>query len=82
VVELKTDSLSTLMHSLKSYTAKHVNAVLQRQGSLWQAQYFEHAVRRDEDLNEIVLYMLNNPVRAGLVQDFHDYPFWYCRWAA
>ena len=80
VAELRTDSLPKLMHSLKSYTAKQVNALLNRQGSLWQDQYHEHAVRMDEDLNEVVLYMLHNPVRAGLVDDFHDYPFWYCRW--
>jgi REP element-mobilizing transposase RayT len=81
VAELKTDRLPKLMHSLKSYTAKQVNAVLKRQGSLWQDQYYEHAIRKDEDLNEVVLYMLHNPVRAGMVEDFHSYPFWYCRWA-
>jgi REP element-mobilizing transposase RayT len=81
VAELKTDGLPKLMHSLKSYTAKQVNAVLKRQGSLWQDQYHEHAIRKDEDLNEVVLYMLHNPVRAGMVEDFHDYPFWYCRWS-
>jgi REP element-mobilizing transposase RayT len=81
VVELKTGRLPKLMHSLKSYTAKQVNSVLKRQGSLWQDQFHEHAIRKAEDLNEIVLYMLNNPVRAGLVEDFHDYPFWYCRWS-
>jgi REP element-mobilizing transposase RayT len=81
VAELKTDRLPKLVHSLKSYTAKHVNAVLKRQGSLWQDQYYEHAIRKDEDLNEVVLYMLHNPVRAGMVEDFHSYPFWYCRWA-
>ncbi len=31
IVALKTDSLPKLMHSLKSYTAKQVNAVLNRQ---------------------------------------------------
>jgi len=81
VIELKTDRLPKLMHSLKSYTAKKVNAVLKRQGSLWQEQYYEHAIRKDEDLHEVVLYMLNNPVRAGLAKDFLTYPFWYCRWA-
>jgi REP element-mobilizing transposase RayT len=81
VAGLKTDTLPKLMHSLKSYTAKQVNALLNRQGSLWQDQYHEHAIRKDENLNEVVLYMLHNPVRAGLVEDFHDYPFWYCRWS-
>lgn len=81
VAELKTDSLPKFMHSLKSYTAKRVNAVLNRQGCLWQDQYHEHAIRKAENRNEIVRYMLNNPVRAGIVKDFHDYPFWYCRWS-
>ena len=81
VAELKTDRLPKLMHSLKSFTAKQINAVLNRQGTLWQDQYHEHAIRKAENLNEIVLYMLNNPVRAGVVKDFHDYPFWYCRWS-
>jgi len=43
VAELKIDGLPKLMHSLKSYTAKQINAVLKRQGSLWQDQYYEHA---------------------------------------
>jgi REP element-mobilizing transposase RayT len=81
VAELKSTSLSKLMHSLKGFTAKRINALLIRQGRLWQDQYYDHAIRKDEDLNEVVLYMLNNPVRAGLVKDFHDYPFWHCRWA-
>ena len=80
VAGLRKDSLDRLMHSLKSYTAKKINALLNRQGAFWQLQYHDHAVRRDEDLNDIVLYVLNNPVRAGLVRDFHDYPYWYCKW--
>jgi putative transposase len=80
VAALRQDSLDRLLHSLKSYTAKKINALLKRQGVFWQPQYHDHAVREDEDLNEVVLYSLNNPVGAGLVRDFHDYPYWYCRW--
>ena len=81
VAALRQDSLDRLMHSLKSYTAKKINTLLNRQGAFWQPQYHDHALRKDEDLNEVVLYTLNNPVRAGLVEDFHDYPYWYCRWS-
>ena len=80
VAGLKQVSLAQLIHSLKSYTAKKLNALLNRQGPLWQRHYHDHAIRQEEDLNEVVLYTLYNPVRAGLVNDFHDYPFWYCRW--
>ena len=81
VAALQQDSLERLMHSLKSYTAKKVNAFLHRQGAFWQPQYHDHALRKDEALNEVVLYTLNNPVRAGLVENFRDYPYWYCRWS-
>ena len=80
VANLKHGTLSDTMHSLKSYTAQKINSVLQREGPFWQRHYHDHAVRSDEDLHSIVLYVLQNPVRAGLINDFHDYPFWYCRW--
>ena len=77
----KEGPLSEVMHSLKSYSAKRINAVLGRLGLIWQRGYHDHAIRKDENLNEIILYCLNNPVRAGLVANFHDYPYWYCRYS-
>jgi len=81
IATLKDGELPRLMQSLKGYTSRQINTLLNRKGVFWQDQYHEHAIRKDEVLNEVVLYMLHNPVRAGLVKDFHDYPFWYCRWA-
>ena len=43
---------------------------------LWQEGYFEHVVRNDEILPELVGYILRNPVRAGLVADPTEYPYW------
>jgi putative transposase len=80
VAGLINSSLATIMRSLKSHTAKKINILLERDGPFWQPQYHDHAVRMDEDLNEVVLYTLHNPVRAGLATDFRDYPYWYCRW--
>jgi len=80
VAGLKNASLSSIMHSLKSYTAQKINSLLQKEGPFWQRHYHDHAVREDEDLHSVVTYVLHNPVRAGLINDFRDYPFWYCRW--
>ncbi len=80
VAALRQCSLSKLMRGFKSYTAKEINSCLNRDGTFWQSQYHDHALRKDEDLNNVVLYTLNNPVRAGLVDDFHEHPYWYCRW--
>lgn len=80
VARLCTGDLSKLMQGLKGYTAREINRLMDRQGPLWQPQYHDHAIRKDEVLEEVTLYCLHNPVRAGLVPDFHDYPYWYCRW--
>jgi putative transposase len=48
-----------------------------RRGSadtLWQRSFFDHALRDNEDVAIVATYILNNPVRKGLVRDFHDYP--------
>jgi len=80
IARLHSDSLSGLMHSLKSFTAKRINALFRRGGKVWQSQYHDHAIRKDEVLRDTVIYCLNNPVREGLVRDFHEYPHWYCRY--
>ncbi|TFG39046.1 MAG: hypothetical protein E4H48_09605, partial [Syntrophobacterales bacterium] len=80
VLSLRTSSLAQLVHSFKSFTANKIYGLLSRRGQFWQEQYHDHAISKDEVLKDVVLYLLNNPVRAGLVKDFHDWPFWYCRW--
>ena len=80
VMGLRKGSLSEVMRSFKGYTAYKINKLENKKGPFWQPQYHDHALRQDEDLNQVILYTLHNPVRAGLVKDFQDYPFWYCRW--
>ena len=80
VVGLRKGSLAEFMRSFKGYTAYKINELKNKKGPFWQPQYHDHAVRQDEDLIEVVRYALSNPVRAGLVKDFQDHPFWYCRW--
>ena len=72
-------TLPTLIQSFKKFTAKHINAKLARKGSLWQASYYEHGIRRDESLNKITRYCYENPVRKGLVAQPKDYPYWRCK---
>ena len=42
---------------------------------LWQRYGYEHVIRDNENLRQIVRYVIENPVRAGLVQHPRDYPF-------
>ena len=78
--QLDDGSLEKVTHKLKSYTSKQIGRLTSREGSVWQSGYHDHAVRKDEDMNKIRLYCLNNPVRAQIVADFREYPHWYCHY--
>jgi len=58
--------ISTIMHSLKGYTARKANLILGRTGYFWQHESYDHLVRNPEDYYSIVDYVLNNPAKAGL----------------
>ena len=45
------------------------------QSRLWQRYGFEHVLRDDELTLIVAKYILENPVRAGLVSRVEDYPF-------
>jgi putative transposase len=45
------------------------------EGTIWQKSFYDHFLRKEEDLQTTCLYILNNPVRAGLVQNYEKYPF-------
>ena len=42
---------------------------------LWHVSYYDHVLRKDESIEGVSRYILENPVRRGLVSDFRDYPF-------
>ena len=42
--------------------------------AFWQRSFFDRAIRAGEDLRQVALYILNNPVRKGLAEDFRSYP--------
>jgi len=42
---------------------------------LWQRSYYDHALRREEDLRQVSTYVWENPLRAGLVVSPADYPW-------
>jgi len=41
----------------------------------WQKDYYDHILRSDEALEKHVFYILNNPVRKGIVENWKKYPF-------
>ncbi len=41
----------------------------------WQTDFFDHIIRKEEGLVNIARYILDNPVRKGLVTNWQDYLF-------
>ena len=72
-------TLSQVMQSLKGYTAKEINKLKGQKGHVWQDQYYDHLIRKEEDMRNIILYCYENPVRRNLIQEAKDYPFWRCK---
>jgi putative transposase len=54
--------------SIKGYTAREANRLLNRTGEpFWQAECYDHWVRDSQEMDRIRKYIEQNPVRAGLV---------------
>jgi putative transposase len=43
---------------------------------LWQGGFYDHILRQEEDRHQLVRYLIENPIRSGLVLDVAEYPFW------
>lgn len=69
--------LTDTLRLLKGRTARKCNLALQRTGQFWQHESYDHFVRDDSELGRIIAYILNNPVKAGLVNEWRDWKFSY-----
>ncbi len=67
-------TLQNWVSAFKRHTAK-ISAQISSIRELWQSNFYDHVVRKDESLVEICLYILNNPVRRGIVSSWEEYPY-------
>jgi len=70
--------LSRIMHSLKGSSARQCNLILSRRGQFWEHESFDHVIREGK-FYATIRYVLNNPVKAGLVRDWREWRWNYCR---
>ena len=40
---------------------------------LWQTRFYAHALRKGQELFDVIRLFLNNPVRKGLVRNYTEY---------
>jgi REP element-mobilizing transposase RayT len=61
------ESLAKLVGSWKSFTTRRINATLNRHGSLWQDESYDHLIRDENEFVRAANYIRDNPVKAGLI---------------
>ena len=81
LIQLKEKAdLTSSVSRVKSVSAHRINEYLGRKEPVWQRGFFDHAVRREEDIVHIARYIVANPLRAGLVKSLFEYSFWDAVW--
>ncbi len=66
-------SVAEIMQGIKGTSAHRINRLLSRSGQVWQHESFDRVLRREESIHAKVEYMIQNPMRAGLVQSAMEY---------
>ncbi len=68
--------LARITQMLKGRTARFANQKLGRTGHpFWARESYDHWSRNENETRRIVAYILNNPVKAGLVTDSSAWPW-------
>ena len=49
------------MHTWKSFTAKQINDISGKSGTVWQKESFDHIIRSPNEYGNKVRYIIENP---------------------
>ncbi|MBK7106383.1 MAG: transposase [Ignavibacteriae bacterium] len=68
-------NVGKIMQTLKRIAAFRMNCILNKTGSFWQSESYDHIVRNPDELEKLIEYVLMNPVKAGIVEDWRDFEY-------
>ncbi len=71
--------LFEIMQAIKGASARKINQRLEGHGAIWQEESFDRVLRSAEDNYAKVMYVLGNPVRRRLVNDWREYKWLWHR---
>jgi len=71
---------SRALQWIKGTTAREANQLLARTGKpFWQRESYDHRVRDKRQMERIIAYIEDNPVKAGMAAVASDFP-WSSAW--
>ena len=65
--------LQDILQSVKRFTSNQINKAENRQGALWQSESYDTTIRDSLHLYNAIQYTLENPVSAGLVENWIEW---------
>jgi len=66
-------SLSGEMHGIKGFSASEINRLTGHRGAIWMDESFDHIVRNENEWEQKIEYVRQNPVTRGLAKVPADY---------
>ena len=70
-------SISSILHSIKSYSAKQIPTVMNHIGKVWQDGRYDRLIRDRKEFDNTWRYIKQNPVKAGLCSTSEEYQFYW-----
>lgn len=75
------ETLAQLMARVKSVTSRAAHRIDPgAKTTFWQRSFHDHALRCEDHLAIAARYIIANPVRANLVDEVWQWPFWDSQW--
>jgi REP element-mobilizing transposase RayT len=74
VFQIGSIDLISIVRSFKAYVSRRCKAE-GLEADFWQSRFHDRGVREREDMDELIKYILNNPVEDGLVTNWEDFPW-------
>ncbi|MCK4909631.1 MAG: transposase [Planctomycetes bacterium] len=65
-------NISQIMKAIKAYSTKQINKIRGWNGPLWQHQFLDHIIRKEEDYKSHIDYIHKNPFKHNLVSALAD----------
>ena len=70
-------SVGSILHSIKSYSAKQIPTVMNHIGKVWQDGRYDRLIRERKEFENTWEYIRQNPVKAGLCNTPEAYQFFW-----
>jgi REP element-mobilizing transposase RayT len=66
-------SLSEELHGIKGFSAREINRLKGHRGAIWMDESFDHIVRNEDEWEQKIEHVRQNPITRGLAKVPADY---------